>query len=79
MEKVLPKLTPSEIREWVSSIENFHSISALYDLPFDATLKQIEDAFNSDRSVLIGIGEEIMSRAKWDAWSSFVHRIKYEE
>lgn len=75
----LPKLTPPEIKEWVTSVEAFYPVSVLTGLPEDASLEQIEDAFGSDRSALMGIGEELMERAKWDAWGSYLNRITYDE
>ncbi len=75
----LPKLTPPEIKEWVDSVEAIYPVSVLSGLPENATLEQIEDAFYSDRSTLMGIGEELMGRAKWDAWSSYQNRITYDE
>lgn len=75
----LPKLTPPEIKKWVDSVEAFCPVMALSDLPKNATLEQIEDAFFSDRSTLMGIGEALMERAKWDAWGSYQHRITYDE
>lgn len=79
MKTKLPKLTPLEIQEWVKSVEEFYSINVLTGLPEDATLEQIEDAFFSDRSTLMGIGETLMERAKWDAWGSYQNRITYDE
>ncbi len=75
----LPKLTPPEIKEWVDSVEAIYPVSVLSGLPENATLEQIEDAFYSDRSTLMGIGEELMGSAKWDAWSSYQNRITYGE
>jgi len=77
--KKLPKLTPQEIKEWVDSVEDFYPVSALKDLPENANLEQIEEAFGTDRSTLMGIGETLMERAKWDAWSSYQNRITYDE
>ncbi|EPH6098210.1 TPA: hypothetical protein RQL23_003951 [Vibrio vulnificus] len=71
----LPKLTPDEIKEWVRSIEEFYPVSVLCGLPDDAPLKDIEDAFGLERSTLMGIGEAIMERAKWNAWQSYENRI----
>ncbi|WP_337909179.1 hypothetical protein [Vibrio cholerae] len=75
----LPKLTPPEIKEWVDSVEAIYPVSVLSGLPENATLEQIEDAFYSDRSTLMGIGEELMGRAKWNAWDSYQNRITYDE
>ncbi len=75
----LPKLTPPEIKEWVDSVEAFYPVSVLSGLPKNATLEQIEEAFGSDRNTLIGIGEELMERAKWDAWGSYQNRITFDE
>ena len=75
----LPKLTPPEIKKWVESVEAFHPIGFLYRLPENATLEQIEDAFESERSTLTGIGETLMERAKWDAWGSYQDRVIYDE
>ncbi|EPO2959852.1 hypothetical protein ACT7TO_002864 [Vibrio cholerae] len=79
MSTKLPKLTPPEIKQWVQSVEAFYPVSVLAGLPDNATLKQIEDAFGSDRSTLMGIGEELMERARWDAWGSYQNRITYGE
>lgn len=79
MANKLPKLTPPEIAQWVESVEAFYSISVLSSLPYNATLEQIEDAFGAERSTLMGIGEELMERAKWDAWGSYQDRITYDE
>lgn len=79
MKTKLPKLTPLEIQEWVKSVEEFYPINVLAGLSEDATLEQIEDAFFSDRSILMGIGETLMERAKWDAWGSYQNRITYDE
>ncbi|EGQ8079070.1 TPA: hypothetical protein I7753_18570 [Vibrio vulnificus] len=75
----LPKLTPTEIKEWVDSVEAIYPVSVLSGLAENATLEQIEDAFFSDRSTLMGIGEALMERAKWDAWGSYQNRITYDE
>lgn len=75
----LPKQTPPEIKEWVDSVEAIYPVSVLSSLPENATLEEIEDAFGSDRSTLMGIGEELMARAKWDAWGSYQNRITYDE
>ncbi|MDC5753563.1 hypothetical protein [Vibrio europaeus] len=75
----LPKLTPQEIKEWVKAVEEFYPVGVLCGLPEDATLEQIEAAFESDRSTLTGIGETLMERAKWDAWGSYQGRITYDE
>lgn len=75
----LPKLTPPEIKEWVESVEEFYSVSNLSGLPDDASINQIEDAFVSDQSTLVGIGEALMERAKWDAWGSYQDRITDDE
>ncbi len=79
MSTKLPKLTPPEIKEWVDSVEAIYPVCVLSGLPENATLEEIEDAFGSDRSTLMGIGEELMERAKWDAWSSYQNRITYDE
>ncbi|EKA5635953.1 hypothetical protein OKZ62_001857 [Vibrio navarrensis] len=75
----LPKLTPPEIKEWVDSVEAIYPVCVLSGLPENATLEQIEEAFSSDRSTLMGIGEELMERARWDAWNSYKHRTEYSE
>ncbi|MBF4374143.1 hypothetical protein [Vibrio anguillarum] len=79
MSTKLPKLTPPEIKEWVDSVEAFYPVNVLAGLPDNATLEQIEEAFGSDRSALMGIGEALMERAKWDAWGSYQNRITYDE
>jgi hypothetical protein len=75
----LPKLTPLEIKEWVDSVQEIYPVSVLFNLPENATLEQIEEAYGSDRSTLMGIGEELMERAKWNAWGSYQNRITYDE
>ncbi len=75
----LPKLTPPEVKEWVESVEAFYPVSVLSDLPENATLEEIEEAFGSDQSTLMGIGEALMERAKWDAWGSYQHRLEFGE
>ncbi|AZS26350.1 hypothetical protein DYL72_15710 [Vibrio anguillarum] len=79
MSTKLPKRTPPEIKEWVDSVEAFYPVNVLAGLPDNATLEQIEEAFGSDRSALMGIGEALMERAKWDAWGSYQNRITYDE
>lgn len=79
MTNKLPKLTPSEIRKWVESVEDIYPVNALAGLPEDATIEEIEDAFSTDRCALMGIGEELMERAKWDAWTSYRYRITYDD
>ncbi len=75
----LPKLTPPEVKEWVESVEAFYPVSVLSGLPENATLEEIEEAFGSDQSTLMGIGEALMERAKWDAWGSYQHRLEFGE
>jgi hypothetical protein len=64
----LPKLTPTEIKEWVRQIEKYHPVGHLAVLPFDASLPEIKEAYESDRDTLIGIGEALMEAARWSAW-----------
>lgn len=78
MSNQLPKLTPVEIIEWVTSVEEIYSVNSLRTLPKDASLEQIEAAFNSDRSTLMGIGEDLMEKARWDAWEGYKRRLEYE-
>lgn len=64
----LPKLTPPEIKEWVRSVEQYHPVAQLAMLPIDANTQDIKEAFEADKSTLIGIGESLVEAAKWAAW-----------
>jgi len=75
---ILPLKTPKEIVEWVSKIETHIPVNCLAHLPKNATLKQIQEAFETDRDTLIGIGENIYENARWDAWSSYEFRLENE-
>ena len=68
MSTILPKLTPQAVRTWVKRVEIYHPVGELSKLPDDAPLNKIEEAFISDRSVLMGIGEGLYEAAHWDAW-----------
>jgi len=70
METVLPKKTPSEVIKWVEKVEGYYPVLALSQLPVDAKTVEIKEAFYSDRSTLMGIGEALEEAARWDAWSS---------
>ncbi|MBE8232964.1 MAG: hypothetical protein HAW67_04455 [Endozoicomonadaceae bacterium] len=72
-ETKLPANTPVNVVEWVRKVEQFYSVNALKGITELSTMNDIEQAYNIDRSALIGIGEELLEAAKWDAWpdSSF--------
>lgn len=75
---ILPVKTPKEIVDWVRKIEAHLSVNCLAQLPKNATLKEIKEAFDTDRSTLIGIGEDIYENARWDAWDSYEFRQENE-
>ncbi|MEZ8198492.1 hypothetical protein [Vibrio splendidus] len=50
------------------NIEQYHPVGNLAVLPYDASLREIKEAFESDRETLIGIGEALKEAASWSAW-----------
>ncbi|EGQ9284571.1 hypothetical protein F7U66_01690 [Vibrio parahaemolyticus] len=64
----LPLNTPKSIIAWVKDIEEIHPVNNLTTLPSDATIEAIKEAYHMDRSTLIGIGQTLLERAKYDAW-----------
>ncbi len=64
----LPKATPNSIVEWVKEIEKHHPVGALSTLPKDAALEDIQEAYQTDRGILQGIGERISDLAQADLW-----------
>lgn len=68
MAKELPKLTPPSIVDWVNKMENYHHVAQLGDLPYDASLSDIKDAYDSERNTLQGIGEAIEMLAHTNLW-----------
>ncbi len=65
---ILPKNTPKQVISWVKKVEGFYLTQELRQLDYNATLHEIKAAYDSDRSTLMGIGEELHEAAKWDAW-----------
>lgn len=64
----LPKNTPKQVLIWAKKVEGFYLTQELRQLDYNAALHEIKAAYDSDRSTLMGIGEELYEAAKWDAW-----------